>query len=224
MAHFYQDQYRTELALHQKYAQSPVLLDLVWTHSCVLGDICLQLLNTALFDTSQLSRELVFKACLLHDIGTYACEGWEWLPGQPAVGRPYIQHMIIGAWILMKEGYPAPIIQAAYAHKATGLTKADIAKFGMEIPSDEYLPQTLLQQLICYASKFHSKAPKFRELDEILKALERYGPEKVAQFTSWYEMFGPVQLAPLQEKYQAWDQAVGSQLQQFQIETGHLVV
>ncbi len=224
VAFFYQDQYPHELALHQKYAQSPVLLDLVWTHSCILADICLQLLGSGLFDTSQLPTEVVVQACLLHDIGTYACDGWEWLPGQVPTGRPYIQHMIVGAWMLMKEGFPPPIVQVAFAHKATGITAADVAKFVMPLPAQDYPVTTPLQQLVCYASKHHSKRPLFRTPEEVIASLQKYDQEKVDQFAKWYEFYGPVKLDPLHEKYDAWHSTMSVQLQQLQGNLGHLVV
>lgn len=224
MAYFYQDQYPHELALHQRYAQSPVLLELVWTHSCILADICQQLLANGLFDVTQLPHEAVMQAALLHDIGVYVCDGFEWMPGQPVMNRPYIQHMIAGAWILMKEGYPPPLVQVAYAHKATGITAHDVQHFAMELPLQDYPVTTQLQQLICYASKHHSKAPKFRQPEEIVRSLEKYGPEKVAQFGQWYESFGPVKFEPLQEKYGNWHDTMHVQIEQLQGNVGHLVV
>lgn len=224
MPYFYQDQYPQELALHQRYAQSPILLELVWSHSCILADICLQLMQSGLFETAQLPTSLVIQACLLHDTGVYLCDGFEWIPGQPSMGRPYIQHMIVGAWILLKEGYSGPIVQVAYAHKATGITEADVTKFAMQLPLQSYPVTSLLQQLVCYASKHHSKVPKFRTPAEIVQSLEKYGPEKVAQFAHWYEFFGPVKLEPLQEKYQLWHASMHTQLAPLQTDTTHLIV
>ncbi len=224
MAYFYQEQYPQELALHQRYAQSPILLELVWTHSCILADICQQLLNAQLFDTRSVPPALVMQACLLHDLGVYLCDGFEWIPGQPITGRPYIQHMIVGAWILFKEGYPPPVVQVAYAHKATGITAADVTKFGMQIPVQDYPVPTLIQQLICYASKHHSKAPRFRQPEEIVQSLEKYGPEKTTQFAAWYEFFGPVKMGPLEEKYGQWQSCMVSQLETLRADTSHLMV
>jgi len=224
VAHFYQDQYPLELALHQKYAQSPVLLELVWTHSCILADICQQLLASGLFDISQSPSEVVMQACLLHDIGVYLCDGFEWMPGQPVMGRPYIQHMIVGAWILMEEGYPPPVVQVAFAHKATGLNVSDVTHFAMDLPVQDYPVTTQLQQLVCYASKHHSKAPKFRTSAEIIKSLETYGQEKIDQFAAWYEYFGPVKFQPLEAKYTNWHQTMGNQIAQLRGNLGHLVV
>ena len=46
------DKYPNEFALHKKYAQSPLILDLVWTHCNIIADVALGLLKNGKFDTS----------------------------------------------------------------------------------------------------------------------------------------------------------------------------
>ena len=218
MPAFYQDQFPTEYALHQKYAQSPLLLDLVWMHGAIVADICQQLVMAHTFDASGINHKIMMQACLLHDVGVYLCEGFEWLQ-QPMMSRfPYVQHSIVGAWILYKEQYLPEIVQAAYTHKGAGITTDDIAKLGLVLPLDNYLPETLLTQLICYASKYHSKAPKWRTAEEIVKSLEKYGSDKSQIFAKWYEFFGPVDMEAIKKKYQPWHLAITSQIGQFQVE------
>lgn len=217
MDYFYQDQFPAELALHQKYALSPTLFELVWTHCCITADAALQLIHNQLFDTSQIDQVTVLKACLLHDIGVYGCQGFEWVPGQQPSDKPYIQHVVVGAWVLQKEGYPSEIVQAALTHTATGITRDDITRLGIPLPpGDDYMPASLTTELVTYSSKFHTKQPpKFLSAEEAVKELEVYGPEHVKQFGKWYEQFGPVNLEPLKEKYQPWHIAHEAMINQY---------
>lgn len=214
-----QDLYPGEFALHQKYAKSELLLNLVWTHSNIIADITMGLLDSGTFDTSELPRDLVTQACLLFDIGVYACGGFEFLPGQPPSDKPYIQHTIVGAWILQQEGYTPPIVQVAYIHTGVGISSQDIANYGLQLPMDEYMPRTTLQKLITYTSKFHSKAPKFKTPEVITSGLQRYGQDKVERFHELEAMFGTPNLASLEEKYAEWHRWFKFQLDQLQQQT-----
>lgn len=211
-----QELYPGEFALHQKYAQSELLLNLVWTHSNIVAEITQSLLDSGTFDTSELPRDLVTQACLLFDIGAYACGGFEFLPGQPPSDKPYIQHTIIGAWILQQEGYAPPIVQVAYTHTGVGISSQDITNYGLQLPLDEYQPRTTLQKLITYTSKFHSKAPKFKSVDVITAALQRYGQDKVQKFFELQSIFGVPSLETLEPKYEEWHRWFKYQLEQLQ--------
>lgn len=199
-----QDLYPGEFALHQKYAKSEMLLNLVWTHSNIVAEITQNLLDSGKFDTSELPRDLVTQAALLFDIGVYICGGFEFLPGQPPSDKPYIQHTIAGAWILRKEGYTPPVVQVAYVHTGVGITSQDILNYGLQLPVDEYMPRTEMQKLITYTSKFHSKAPKFKTVDMIITALERHGHEKVERFNELMQQYGLPDIGPIEQKYDEW--------------------
>lgn len=216
MPAFYQHEFPEEFALHQKYAPAPLLLELVWTQGCIVADIALQLVNTQTFDTATVDTHLLTQAALLHDIGVYRTGGFEWLGNMPISPMPYVQHSVVGAWILYKEGYHPAIVQAAYAHKGVGITAQDVIRLGMDLPPEDYLPNTLFHHLLCYASKHHSKAPKWRTPEEIVQSLNRYGSDKAQTFAQWYEFFGPVDLEPLKQKYSAWHQAITAQLNKLQ--------
>jgi uncharacterized protein len=199
-----QDLYPGEFALHKKYAQSPMLLDLVWTHCNIVADIALDLVDQAKFDVSETPRDIAVQAALLHDIGVYLCGGFEWLPGQPQSDKPYIQHTVVGAWILQQEGYSAPVVQAAYVHTGVGLTPEDIQMYGLQLPSEDYMPRTTLQKLITYAAKFHSKAPKFRSPEDITTSLSKYGQDKVDRFNEFQELFGLPNMEQIENRYDNW--------------------
>lgn len=208
-----QNVYPGEFLLHKKYAATETVLDLIWTHSNIIVDVCLYLLDHYNFDKTELVREVVIQAALLHEVGTYACGGFEWVPGQPPSNRPYIQHGIIGAWILQQEGYAPPIVQSAFCHIGMGLTAEDIRSHGLDLPEVDMFPQTMLQKFMTYASKFHSKAPKFRTAEEIKESLGKFSPEKVKLFEELEKMFGAVDLTKIQEKYAEWEKGFSFRVQ-----------
>jgi hypothetical protein len=81
---------------------------------------------------------------------------------------------------------------------------------------DEYQPRTSLQKLITYTSKFHSKAPKFKSVDIITGALQRYGQDKVQKFFELQSLFGIPNLEPLEDRYEEWHRWFKYQLEQLQ--------
>lgn len=209
-----QNVYPGEFLLHKKYAASETVLDLVWTHSNIIVEVALFLLDHYDFDKTELVREVVIQAALLHEIGVYACDGFEWIPGQHPTNHPYIQHGIVGAWILQQEGYANPVVQASFCHIGMGLTAEDIRSHGLQLPEVDMLPQNYFQQFMTYVSKFHSKTPQFRTNEDIKKSLAKFSPEKVAAFEQLENMFGIPDLKPLQEKYGEWEKGFAFKVSQ----------
>ena len=89
------------VALHKKYAASDVVYDLVFTHSCIVRDIALQLLDTNRYGVG-LDRKLVEIGALLHDIGVYRLFEAN---GKLREGVSYITHGVEGERILREEGF-----------------------------------------------------------------------------------------------------------------------
>lgn len=199
-----QDLYPGEFLLHKKYAKSEMLLDLVWTHSNIIADIAIHILDKHDFNQNDLTREFVIQSALLMDIGVYMCGGYEWMPGQPPSDKPYIQHGIIGAWILQQEGYSPQVIQVAHSHSGVGVSAQDVRNFGLDLPEADYVPRSQLQKLITYSSKFHSKAPKFKDLEDIKESLMKFGKEKIERFDELVAEFGEPNLEEIIAKYEPW--------------------
>jgi uncharacterized protein len=55
----------------------------------------------------------------------------------------------------------------------------------------DYLPETLEEQLICYADKFYSKSHPQRLLtaEQTAKSLEKFGLDGVERFLHWHSLF-----------------------------------
>lgn len=211
--HINQTQYPQEFALHQKYAQSQRLLDLVWTHSNIINDIVIQLYQRQP-QRFAFPLEIATQAALCHDVGAYVCGGFEWLPDQPPFQMPYAQHTIVGAWILYQEGYLPEVVQTAYFHAGVGLTAEDVSTHQLHLPVDNYTPTTDFQQLLTYAAKFHSKTPRFKTADEIRQSLQQFGSDKLTIFEQLVATFGEPDLTTIMPNYTEWHKAFAYEMTQ----------
>ena len=146
----------------------------------------------------RLDREFLEEAAMLHDIGIRWCHA----PSICCFGdEPYICHGYIGAERLRgltDQALPfSPLRLARYAqvcerHTGTGLTRRQIEQQHLPLPLDRsYEPETLEEQVICYADKFYSKSSpdRVRTVLETAQSLEKFGPEGVTRFLEWAKMF-----------------------------------
>lgn len=76
-------------------------------------------------------------------------------------------------------------------HTGTGLTRQTIIERGLPDPQQDLLPETIEEQIICYADKFYSKSHLERErtIAQTLQSLEKFGDEGVEKFRHWTELF-----------------------------------
>jgi len=132
--------------------------------------------------------ETVETAAMLHDIGIFLtnapdidCHGTE----------HYICHGILGADLLRKEGIDEAIARVAERHTGAGLTIDDIEHQQLPLPRKDYIPETLLEKLICYADKFFSKSGTMQEktLDKVRASMARHSPESLARFDKLHQLF-----------------------------------
>ena len=137
-----------------------------------------------------LEPEEIILAAMLHDIGIVftdaegiACYGSE----------PYIRHGVLGAELLRREGVDEKYARVAERHTGAGLTHEEISGRGLSLPLDRsYMPETLLEKLICYADCFWSKPrPKERKtLDRVRAGMARHGSAILSRFEALHEQFG----------------------------------
>ena len=124
---------------------------------------------------------------MLHDIGivrTYA-------PGIECFGtEPYIRHGMIGATMMREEGYE-DIARICERHTGAGLSLDDIVSQDLPLPHQSFLPETIEEQLICYADKFYSKSHLEREktIEQAERSLAKFGTSGVERFRHWVEIF-----------------------------------
>lgn len=134
-----------------------------------------------------LNEAFIAEAAMLHDVGIYLtdapeiyCHGTE----------PYLMHGYLGGQLMRREGYP-DIARVCERHTGTGLTAENIRERHLPLPPGDYRPETLEEQVICYADKFYSKSHplRVRTVAETAKSLEKYGAAGVKIFLAWAERF-----------------------------------
>ncbi len=125
---------------------------------------------------------------MLHDIGIFLTDA----PGIHCHGnQPYLLHGWLGAGLMRNEG-DEMVARVCERHTGTGLTDATIAALKLPLPPGIYTPQTLAEQVVCYADKFFSKSHPDRERtpEQVALSLERFGEDSVAIFRAWEKRFG----------------------------------
>jgi uncharacterized protein len=157
--------------INKYYPENDELRQLLLKHSRQVADRCLQIAKKH----RELPVDVQFleEAAMLHDIGICRCNA----PSIHCHGtEPYIRHGQIGGDLLRQEGFPRHA-RVAERHTGTGLP-------GFE-------PETLEEQIICYADKFYSKSRPDRVFTvlEAAQSLEKFGSEGVKKFLAWAEMF-----------------------------------
>lgn len=154
---------------------------------------CRAVASLALEITRRLSLPLdtadVEAAAMLHDVGICRTDA----PDIGCTGSlPYICHGIAGAAMLRAEGAPEQWARVAERHTGAGITAAEVKAQGLPLPAADYMPETLLERLVCYADKFYSKSGdmKRKPLERVIASMERISPSTLERFMRLHEEFG----------------------------------
>ena len=132
--------------------------------------------------------DIVETAAMLHDIGIF-------LTNAPDIdchgSEHYICHGILGAELLRKEGFDEEIARVAERHTGAGLTIDDIDRQQLPLPRKDYLPETMLEKLICYADKFFSKSGTMQQkpLDRVRALMARHSADNLTRFDELHDLF-----------------------------------
>jgi len=157
--------------INKYYADNDPLRALLLKHSRQVADRCLEIVKKH----RELPVDVQFleEAAMLHDIGIFRCNA----PTIYCYGtEPYLRHGPIGGELLRKEGFSRHA-RVAERHTGTGLPG--------------YEPETLEEEIVCYADKFYSKSHPDRVLTVVQTAesLERFGHDGVLKFLAWAKRF-----------------------------------
>ena len=171
--------------LFRHYPVDTPLRRLLLHHS---GQVCRRALDIARRHPElRADLRLIEAGAMLHDIGIYLTHA----PGIHCQGTaPYLMHGSLGARILRAEGHEA-LARICERHTGTGLTRQVIAQRGLPMPDQDLLPETIEEQIICYADKFYSKSHLERErsIAQTIASLEKFGDAGVEKFRCWTELF-----------------------------------
>ena len=129
----------------------------------------------------------LWEAAMLHDIGIVRVDA----PSIFCYGtEPYIRHGLLGGEILRSEGLPRHA-RVAERHTGTGLTASEIEHQNLPLPRQDFRPETIEEQIVCYADKFYSKSHPEREKtpEQALRSLEKFGSEGLDVFKAWIARF-----------------------------------
>lgn len=175
------------ILLIDKYTEGNAeLRNVLFVHSKMVADMALRIADR--HPELNIDKEFVYEAAMLHDIGivkTYA-------PGIHCHGTEhYLRHGLLGGEILRAEGLQKHA-RVAERHTGTGLTPESIISQGLPLPPLDLRPESVEEQLICYADKFYSKTNLEQEksVEKVRRSLLRFGEEGVVVFDKWHEMFG----------------------------------
>ena len=131
-------------------------------------------------------------AAMLHDIGIFLTDA----AGIHCHGTaPYLSHGRVGADLLRSVGAPEVYALVAERHTGAGLTPADVERLAPVLaPDRSYMPESLLERLICYADKFYSKSNDMREksLERVRASIAKFGAEASARFEAFHREFGSI--------------------------------
>ena len=179
--------------IDQYYPSENELRRILLVHSRQVADRCLKIAKA--HPELKLDVEFLEEASMLHDIGIVQCKA----PSIQCFGtEPYICHGLLGARMLRALN----VDHAHYnlercalvceRHTGTGITREQIEAQHLPLPIDiSYVPESMEEQVICYADKFYSKSDLSleRSVVQTAQSLEKFGEAGVKKFLKWVEMF-----------------------------------
>lgn len=136
----------------------------------------------------ELDEAFIYEAAMLHDIGIFLTDA----PRIHCYGsEEYLCHGYLGAELLRSIGLERHA-RVCERHTGTGLTKEIIERNGWNLPVKDFVPETLEEQLICFADKFFSKT-KFlhepRTFEQVVESMRKISEDSVKKVEKWAEMF-----------------------------------
>jgi uncharacterized protein len=171
--------------IHKYYPVGSESCRILMGHSRNVADKALSIARA--HPEMQLDAAFIEEAAMLHDIGIFLCHA-------PEIGcygkAEYICHGYLGAELVRQAGLPRHAL-VCERQTGTGISLEMIERQNLPLPRRDMQPQSLEEQLICFADKFFSKTKDDREkpVERIRRGLERYGEECVIRFDNWYKLF-----------------------------------
>lgn len=179
--------YDYQRIIDKYYPAGSPLRDIYMRHCRSVANLALDIARRKGLDLSPADIEAT---AMLHDIGIVRTDA----PGIHCHGsEPYLAHGRIGADLLRAEGAPEEYARVAERHTGAGLTPEDVARMSPMLPPDRsYMPQTLLERLVCYADKFYSKSGdmKIKPLERVRASLAKFGEGASERFERLHQEFG----------------------------------
>ena len=175
------------IAILKRYFQGEAL-EVIVTHGRAVAGLACAIGSEEMLPMEEMT--FIEEAAVLHDIGV--C-----LVHAPDIGmfgkHPYIMHGILGREILEGEGLPRHAL-VCERHIGVGLTVADIVNQQLPLPHRDMTPQSIAEEIICFADLFFSKKPgkleKLKPVGQVRAKLAHFGDDKLQIFDNWVGRFG----------------------------------
>ena len=176
---------RTELLIEKYYPVDNLLRRTLLRHSRDVADMAVAIVRRhPELDADEL---FVSEAAMLHDIGVFHTNA----PGIHCHGtEPYIRHGLLGGELLRAEGLPCHA-RVCERHTGAGITLQNILDQKLPLPHQDFLPETVEEQIVCYADKFFSKShpDRVRSSEQAARSLAKFGEDGVRRFLEWDSRF-----------------------------------
>jgi len=172
--------------IDRHYGDNAPLRHILLTHSRMVADMALE---CARFHSLDIDDSVIEAGAMLHDIGIFLTDA----PGIHCHGAEhYLRHGLLGAAVLRADGAPLWVQGIAMHHTGAGLTRDDIVGGGLPLPVADFLPQSPLETLICYADKFYSKTrlTERKPLEAVRRGMARFSAGALARFDAMHAAFG----------------------------------
>lgn len=168
------------------YPQENELKNIYKIHARSVADWALEM--AARHPELNIDTQFVNEAAMLHDLGIFLTDA----PRIHCYGtESYLCHGYLGAELLRGLGLERHA-RVCERHTGTGLTKEQIVANGWNLPVKDFVPETVEEQLVCFADKFYSKT-KFleqrRTLDQVVESMRKISDESAAKVLEWAGMF-----------------------------------
>lgn len=168
------------------YKQDDELKNIYMIHARAVADFSLELARR--HPELGLDEEFIYEAAMLHDIGIFLTDA----PRIFCFGKEdYLCHGYLGAQLLREHGLERHA-RVCERHTGTGLTKEVIVANGWNLPVKDFVPETLEEQLICFADKFFSKTKFLRQprtFEQVVESMRKISDESVKKVEKWAAMF-----------------------------------
>jgi uncharacterized protein len=160
------------VALLNKYAKNEELFKKVLAHSVAVEQKAAEISKEILDNGFFIDVDFISGASLLHDIGKF----------NTPKGKE-LQHGVFGAEILLAEKLPGEALVAA---RHLNISKEEIDTNNLDLPSEEYVPETIEEKIIAYVNKLF-KEDKEITFEEAMKKAKKISEEAATRLQNLHD-------------------------------------
>ena len=168
------------------YPEDNELKNIYMVHAVKVAELALEMARR--HPELNIDMQFVEEASMLHDLGIFLTDA----PRIYCYGsEPYLCHGYLGAELLRARGYERHA-RVCERHTGTGLTKEQVVANGWKLPVKDFVPETIEEQLVCFADKFYSKTrflETARTLEQVVESMEKISAESAQKVREWAGMF-----------------------------------